>query len=179
MDYSYPLYNEHLTESHKDFILEVLAKIKDEHHDHYRVYKDIYDILQETPGCRIPFDNLLSNKCQLLNFVKDKMNHSEALGKLHVRLINVMRGIEPVRVGERKAIHILTVFNSHEKYNDYLKARPQNCGNDSVEASCDGYYLVKKRPVATSNEDNGAVDSETESIVSQSLKSNKKPNGGC
>jgi hypothetical protein len=132
-------------ESHKDFILEVLDQINEEHHNKYSVYKHIYDILEDTPGCRIPFDNLLSNKCRLLNFVNNQMIHSKAHGKLHACLINVMQGIEPVRVDEHDANYILMEFE------EYLKARPPKCGKDLVEESKNGYYLVRKRPKLTSN----------------------------
>jgi hypothetical protein len=153
------------TEGQKQFIFDVLTKVKRDDENLYLAYRNIYNVLNETCECRIPSDKILPNKANLLNFLESKMKDSEADGKLHACLIQVMENLQPITPEQHVHSRIWQVLDDPDEGDEYLRGHHHHYGDELVEeskasiaAAHKGSYQPHRSPSLSANSD---VDDES------------------
>ena len=96
-------------------MFDVLSKVKEDKVQKSLACKNIYTFLQGTCRCCIASNKILPTKADLLNFVELQMKDSEAHGKLHAHLIQVMDNLQPIATKQHLASHICKVLNDPAK----------------------------------------------------------------
>ena len=136
-------------EVRKAEVLSTLTKITDEDRDKYHVYHDIYHALKDSCDCRIPENKILPEREDLLRFLRKKMLDHEIHGRIHERLIELVKNLEAVDTFP--AGHMFRMFNDPEDYEDALRGRYNLYGAEMVESSRKELAGNAKRP--RNNED--------------------------
>jgi len=148
------------TASQKQFIFDALTKVKRDEENLHLAYKNVYNILNEACACRIPSDDILPNKDDLLNFVEERMKDSASNAKLHARLIQVMEYLQPVTAEQRLRSRLLQVLNDPDDGDEYLRGRHHQYGDELVEESKAAIASSRKRSYQSRRSPSPSVHSQ-------------------
>lgn len=159
------------TASQKQFIFEALTKVKRDEENLHLAYKNVYNILSEACACRIPSDDILPNKDDLLNFVEERMKDSASNAKLHARLIQVMEYLQPVTAEQRLRSRLLQVLNDPDDHDEYLRGRHHQYGDELVEESKAAIASSRKRSYQSRRSQSPSIQSQCDEESSE--KKNK------
>ena len=148
------------TASQKQFIFDALTKVKRDEENLHLAYKNVYNILSEACACRIPSDDILPNKDDLLNFVEERMKDSASNAKLHARLIQVMEYLQPVTAEQRLRSRLLQVLNDPDDHDEYLRGRHHQYGDELVEESKAAIASSRKRSYQSRRSQSPSIQSQ-------------------
>lgn len=160
------------TASQKQFIFDALTKVKRDEENLHLAYKNVYNILNEACACRIPSDDILPNKDDLLNFVEERMKDSASNAKLHARLIQVMEYLQPVTAEQRLRSRLLQVLNDPDDHDEYLRGRHHQYGDELVEESKAAIASSRKRSYQSRRSQSPSVQSQCDE---ESYEKKNKP----
>ena len=73
------------------------------------------------------------------------MKDSEANGKLHAHLIQVMKNLQPITPEQRLRSHLWQVLNDPDDGDEYLRSRHHHYGDELVEESKAAIASARKR----------------------------------
>jgi hypothetical protein len=120
------------TEADRAKVLSVLTKITKEDKDKFHVYHDIYHVLKESCDCRIPENEILPGREDLLRFLHRKMLDHEVHGRVHERLIQLVENLPAVDTFPAES-GLFCVIRDPEDYAEALRGR-HLCGAETLQS---------------------------------------------
>jgi hypothetical protein len=110
------------TEEKKAKALLVINKILEEDKDKFHVYHDIYHALLDSCNCRIPENQILPGREDLLHFLHQKMVDHKVHGRTHERLVEVVESLIAVDTIPTES-SLFRVLNNPKDYAEAIRVR--------------------------------------------------------